>query len=143
MPLYEYQCKDCGVIEIFHGMKEDNKSICPECKSEGLTKMISAGSGIIIAGREANQYGDIHAAKYWRDKNGVRHAVTAADGHSTSATVNKQTATPAEAKARTKADRKVEAQKRMDMQANRAKAWNKEQVRKADSWGDGTVSYQE
>ena len=52
---YEYKCNTCGVIEISHGMTEDNKSVCPECNESGLVKLISAGAGIIIAGREANQ----------------------------------------------------------------------------------------
>lgn len=140
MPHYDYRCDHCGVIEIFHGMTEKNKTVCPECSKKGLIKMISAGSGIIIAGREANQFNDIHSAKYWRDKNGVRHPVTAADGYSTSATVNEQSVTSAEVKARTKKDRKAERQKRMDLTTARAKAWNKNQAKTAYAMGRGVVS---
>jgi len=140
MPTYDYKCNKCGVIEIFHGMSEDNKTICPECDSQGLTKLISAGGGIIIAGREANQFNDIKAAKYWRDKNGVRHSVTSADGYSTSATVNKQTATAAEIKENKKQDHKAEKQKRMDLTTARAAAFNKEQAKTAHSIGDGVVT---
>jgi len=127
MPTYEYSCKNCGVIDIFHGMNEENKTICPECSSSGLQKLISAGSAIIISGREANQYNDIKAAKYWRDKNGVRHKVTSSDGYSTSASINKQTATPEQVKQRKLADRKKGKEKRMQLQKNRADKWNKEQ----------------
>lgn len=121
-------------------MSEDNKTTCPECNAEGLVKLISAGGGVIIAGREANQYRDIHAAKYWRDKNGVRHPVTAADGYSTSSTVNRQTATPGEAKEQTKKDRKAESRKRMELTTARAAAYNKEQAKTASSMGEGVVS---
>ena len=140
MPTYDYKCNKCGVIEIFHEMSADNETVCPECSQDGLVKLISAGSGVIIAGREANQYNDIKAAKYWRDKNGVRHPVTAADGHSTSATVTQQTASFAEVRTRTKKDRKAEKKKRLALTAARAANWNKEQVKKSHSFGEGVVS---
>ena len=106
-------------------MNESNKIICPECNSSNLQKMISKCGGIIVKGREANQYKDIKAAKYWRDKNGVRHPVTAADGYTTSASVNKQTATPAEIQARKNKDEKLDKQKRLKLQKQRADNWNK------------------
>ncbi len=140
MPCYEYECKNCGVVEIFHGMSEDNKVTCPECDVDGLVKLISVGGGVIIVGREANQFNDIYAAKYWRDKNGDRHLVTAADGYSTSSTVNRQTATPSEIKEKIKKDRKAEKRKRTNLTTARANLWNKEQFKKADSWGDGYVA---
>jgi len=112
-------------------MNEENKTICPECNNCGLVKLISVGGGIIIAGREANQYSDIKVAKYWRDKNGVRHRVTSADGYSTSGTVNNQTSTSKEVKDRIKKDRKKDQQKRMNATMDRANAWNKEQFKKA------------
>jgi len=128
------------VIEISHGMSEDNKTACPKCNAP-LIKLISLGGGIIIAGREANQFNDIKAAQYWRDKNGDRHPVTAADGYSTSSTVNRQTATPTEIKGKIKKDSEVEKQKRVNLTTARAALWNKEQVKKANSWGKGYVRY--
>lgn len=142
MPHYDYICDNCGVIEIFHGITEDDKTTCSECKGS-LTKIVSAGAGVIIAGREANQFNDIKAAKYWRDKNGNRHLVTAADGYSTSATVNRQTATEAEIKSKVKKDRKAEKVKRNNLTMARANAFNREQVKKADSWGSGYVADEE
>ena len=90
MPTYEYKCSECGIMEIFHGMKEDDKTICPNCNSEGLKKLISSGGAVIIKGKEVNQYNDVLKAKYWRDKNGVRHKVTQGDGHSGSGTINRK-----------------------------------------------------
>ena len=91
MPTYEYNCTKCGVIEIFHGILEDPKNVCTECGQEGLIRLISSGGAVIMKGREANQYNDVKYAKYWRDKNGIRHKVGYGDGHTGSITVNKQT----------------------------------------------------
>lgn len=120
-------------------MTEDNRSVCPECSEDGLVKLISAGGGIIIAGREANQFNDVKAARYWRDKNGDRHLVTAADGYSTSSTVNRQTSTDAEVKAKILRDRKAEKEKRMNLTTARATIKNKEQAKKSTSWGSGHI----
>ncbi len=113
MPTYGYKCTKCGEIEIFHGISEEDKVVCPECNSDGLKKLISYGSAIIIAGREMNQYKDVLSAKYWRDKNGVKHKVTPGDGHSGSTTVNRQTVSPEMAKARKKFDRARDKQNRI------------------------------
>lgn len=91
-------------------------TVCPECHQEGLTKLVSCGGGIIIAGREANQYSDIQQARYWRDKNGQRHLVTSADGHSGSATINKKIATDAEVKKIRKRRKKATKKQRVKLQ---------------------------
>jgi putative FmdB family regulatory protein len=88
MPTYEYMCEQCGVIEIFHGMKEKDKTECPQCGHAELQKLISANSYIIWKGRQANQYNDCQHAKYWRDKDGNRHSVTASDGQANSPTTS-------------------------------------------------------
>lgn len=40
MATYDYECKDCGVMEIQHGMNEKNKTECPKCGKDGLEKKI-------------------------------------------------------------------------------------------------------
>jgi len=41
MPIYEYQCSDCGKIkEVFHKMSETPEIVCPEC-SKMMKKLIS------------------------------------------------------------------------------------------------------
>lgn len=102
MPIYDYYCKKCGELEISHSIMDDALQVCPECKSEGLIRLISRVGAVIIKGREANQYAEIKYAKYWRDKNGVRHKVTPGDGSSKSATVSQQTASPQEVAERRK-----------------------------------------
>lgn len=52
MPLYQYQCKDCGhVFEEVHGV--DNRKIpcespCPECKKEGFIEIVISAVGTIF-----------------------------------------------------------------------------------------------
>ncbi|MFO7953989.1 FmdB family zinc ribbon protein [Thioalkalivibrio sp.] len=50
MPIYEYQCKDCGEIsEILQKISDPPAIICPECGAEALTKQVSA-AGFRLAG---------------------------------------------------------------------------------------------
>ncbi|MGI8908912.1 MAG: FmdB family zinc ribbon protein [Candidatus Sumerlaeaceae bacterium] len=50
MPTYEYECGKCGkVFEFFQTMSEPRKEKCEECDGK-LTKLLSAGSGLIFKG---------------------------------------------------------------------------------------------
>ena len=50
MPLYEYQCKECGhVFEREHGIGEKKKYKCPDCSSAKTQKIISQ-VGVIFKG---------------------------------------------------------------------------------------------
>ena len=42
MPIYEYQCKKCGVVEIMQKISEGTKRKCPDCGAAGLKKLVSA-----------------------------------------------------------------------------------------------------
>jgi putative FmdB family regulatory protein len=133
MPYYEYMsaqensnCKYCkDKFEVIQLMNELPLTKCPECQMP-VKKLISCPAAFIVLGRTANQYKDIKAAKYWRDKDGVRHKVTAADGHTGSATVSKQTATPEQIKQRKKQDQEANKARRMKLQKDRADQWNKD-----------------
>lgn len=115
MPTYDYNCEKCGPIEIFHSIMDDPHTVCPECGTEGLQRMISAGGAFIMKGKQMNQYNDVLQAKYWRDQNGVRHKVGPGDGHSNSPTVPKhQTASPAEVEARIKRDKATSKTRRQN-----------------------------
>jgi putative FmdB family regulatory protein len=97
LPIYEYLCSKCGVIEIMHGIAEDARTVCPTCGQKGLERLISRIAGWVWKGREANSYNDILKSKYWRDKNGDLHKVGPGDGRVTSAGVGRrQTASPQE-----------------------------------------------
>jgi len=43
MPIYEYQCQDCGAVTDFLQKMSDAPMVtCPECKSDALKKLVSA-----------------------------------------------------------------------------------------------------
>lgn len=47
MPLYEYQCTDCGKLsEILVMSGSDRKVICPACGSAKMSRQISATSSL-------------------------------------------------------------------------------------------------
>ena len=49
MPVYEYQCKECGkVFEILHGINENYRDGCPQCRGEA--KRILSPSNFILKG---------------------------------------------------------------------------------------------
>lgn len=144
MPFYEYQaivvdrsCSFCEeAFEVVQSILSDPLKECPECGCL-IKKLFPLIAGVVIKGREANQFNDIKAARYWRDKNGDRHPVTAADGYSTSSTVNRQTATEGEVEAKARKGRKAEKKKRMNLTAARADIKNREEAKKSTSWGSG------
>ena len=43
MPIYEYQCKECGhVFDALQKMSDDPLTDCPDCGQASLRKMLSA-----------------------------------------------------------------------------------------------------
>jgi putative FmdB family regulatory protein len=42
MPIYEYKCKDCGMISEFVVFGNDDDLHCKSCNSDSLEKLISA-----------------------------------------------------------------------------------------------------
>lgn len=119
MSIYEYiansekSCEYCkDVFEEVQSILSEPLTECPKCGAP-IIKLISSIGGIVFANRQMNTYNDVKHAKYWRDKNGIRHKVTAADGSSNSPTVpNRITASPEQIEERTKAD-KAATQKRL------------------------------
>ena len=119
MPTYEYTCEKCGIIEVFHGITEDPKTICPECGSK-ITKNITAPTAFIFAGRQVNQYSDVKAAKFWRDADGNKHRVTPADGSTNSPTVSRK---------RKRTDEEVAHIKKLDAKREQQKRIRQSQIR--------------
>lgn len=50
MPTYDYQCPKCGTFEVYQSIKDKALTVCPTCKSKKLTKLLSAGGGVIFSG---------------------------------------------------------------------------------------------
>jgi putative FmdB family regulatory protein len=46
MPIYEYQCAKCGVIEVMQGIKERALKRCPKCHSK-VERMLSQSSFVL------------------------------------------------------------------------------------------------
>ena len=120
MPIYEYSCKKCGIIEIIHSIKDDAKIVCPQCGKSGLERQISLIAGFIDKNRQGNQYSDILKAKYWVDKNGNKHRVTPSDGNLNSPTVSsKVTVSKEEFAAKRKLDSQLRSIRRRKESYNR------------------------
>ena len=50
MPIYEYECRDCGeMTEIIQKVSDPALTECPSCGANGLTKLVSA-AGFRLAG---------------------------------------------------------------------------------------------
>jgi len=48
MPIYEYQCKQCGhEMEAMQKISDKPLRKCPECGKSSLTKLISAGAFVL------------------------------------------------------------------------------------------------
>ncbi len=49
MPIYEYQCENCGTVtDIKHGFKETPSDACPKCG--GTLKRLFNAAGIVFKG---------------------------------------------------------------------------------------------
>jgi putative FmdB family regulatory protein len=46
MPIYEYKCAKCGVVEVMQGIKDAPLKRCPDCKSK-VERMISSTSFVL------------------------------------------------------------------------------------------------
>jgi putative FmdB family regulatory protein len=57
MPIYEYQCPKCGVVEVMQRITEDPLKRCPNCKSK-VERIMSRSSFILKgSGWYATDYG--------------------------------------------------------------------------------------
>ncbi len=55
MPIYDYQCSDCGrTYDIFHKVREvEEDVVCPQCSSKNHVRLISAPA-FSMKGRSAS-----------------------------------------------------------------------------------------
>ncbi len=51
MPIYEYECPNCGRFEVFQKITDDKLKECPKCKEKGksvhVDKIISESSFVL------------------------------------------------------------------------------------------------
>jgi putative FmdB family regulatory protein len=51
MPTYDYKCNKCNYeLEIFHSIVDNAKTLCPECDTHSLDRLISRNVGISFKG---------------------------------------------------------------------------------------------
>ena len=68
MPIYEYECPKCGVMEVSQRITEDPLAKCPQCKRRKVKKLISntsfqlKGSGWYVTDYGGKKTGDSAAA---------------------------------------------------------------------------------
>jgi len=41
MPIYEYECDKCGLVEVIQKISDSSLEICSKCKSKNFKKIIS------------------------------------------------------------------------------------------------------
>jgi putative FmdB family regulatory protein len=61
MPIYEYECKDCGVFEVIQKFSDEPLKSCPQCKEKGkknkVEKLMSRSSFQLVgSGWYASDY---------------------------------------------------------------------------------------
>ena len=54
MPTYEYECKKCGIFQVFQSMNSEKLKTCPKCE-ENVKRLISGGGGLILKGAGFHQ----------------------------------------------------------------------------------------
>lgn len=103
-------CDHChDPFEVLCSFEESRNITACSCCGAAVEKLCSLCSG--YSKKQPNQYPEVLKAKYWRDQNGVRHRVTAADGHAKSATVSRR---------KTVSDETVEARRKSDLSRRRS-----------------------
>lgn len=51
MPTYEYLCPKCGhAFELFQSMRDEPLKKCPQCKKNGVKRLVGGGAGLIFKG---------------------------------------------------------------------------------------------
>ena len=123
MAIYEYRatdpkksCKHCkDTFDEMQTMSADPLSVCPECGN--AVERIPSIPLVHYGKRQANQYEACKGAKYWRDNDGNRHRVTAADGDPKSPTVSSKRTRSDEQVAAIKKQASKERQKRLSRES--------------------------
>lgn len=51
MPMYHYRCANCGAeMEIQQRISEPALTLCPNCETDGLKRVIGLGGGFVLKG---------------------------------------------------------------------------------------------
>jgi putative FmdB family regulatory protein len=91
MPTYDYACPKCDTTtEVFHGMSERPRVLCPRCKARAR-KQIGAGAGVLFKGSGFYQT-DYRSGKYHAAAKADSSASTSSSSPSASTTTSSSSA---------------------------------------------------
>lgn len=93
MPTYEYECSFCAHrFEVFQSMSEERLKECPQCKRQGLERLIGMGSGVIFKGKGfyATDYRKQESASKDEGQDGSSHKPCSSDCCQTSCPLKKE-----------------------------------------------------
>jgi putative FmdB family regulatory protein len=83
MPIYEYQCKNCGVFEVTQRIVEDPLKECPTCHGGDLHRLISHTSFVLKgSGWYATDYASKSSGAKSDATDGSASATSSASGDS-------------------------------------------------------------
>lgn len=71
MPIYDYECKDCGaeVTDVFQKVTDPELTTCPACNEEGLFRVVTGGLHSFMAG--SNTIGSVADRNTKANKNQI------------------------------------------------------------------------
>ena len=114
MPIYEYQCTNCGhEFETLQKISEDPLKECPECETASLRKKVSA-AGFRLKGGGWYET-DFKGNKGKKSSNGGENdQKSSGDGDGASPSASSETASKSNSKSDTKSESKSSASKSDD-----------------------------
>ena len=95
MPIYEYQCDNCGhKLEKLQKISDEPLKICPQCSNHSLKKLVSAAAFRLKGGgwyetdfktkRQRNISGDRDTKEVAGSKNGSSNEISAKEANKSS-----------------------------------------------------------
>jgi putative FmdB family regulatory protein len=112
MPIYEYKCNKCGVVEVMQRITEAPLRKCPNCKSK-VERMVSRSSFVL---KGSGWYATDYANK------GKDHAPASEDGASSSNGNPKGESQGGESKTESKSETKASTESKPSDKATSAKS---------------------
>lgn len=102
MPIYEYKCPKCGVIEVMQRITEPALKKCPNCKSK-VERQISLNSFVL---KGTGWYASDYGKKTPAPSNSTETGAASSEGGAANGSASSSEAKPTESKTESKAESK-------------------------------------